>query len=365
MKNTSFSKLLILALTGFYNIILAQQAAPQEHTCMTVPQRFSTATSTKVAPQPLGTEGMVLIKGGGFNMGSEGPMASPDESPVHKVKVNSFYMDITPVTNAEFRKFVEATGYITTAEQKPDWEELKKSLPPGTPKPPEEALVPASLVFKQTSGPVNLNNYSQWWEWKPGADWRHPYGPESSIEGKDHYPVVHVSWYDAVAYCQWAGRRLPTEAEWEYAARGGLENQPYPWGNEPLEQGKPKANTWEGKFPYQNTKHDSFLGLAPIKQYAPNGYGLYDMAGNVWEWTSDWYDANYYKTLKEKITINPQGPTKSFDPMDPYTPKKTVRGGSFLCNASYCSGYRVARRMRSSPDTSLGHTGFRTVKDIK
>jgi formylglycine-generating enzyme required for sulfatase activity len=308
---------------------------------------------------------MRLIPGGTFDMGGDNNQASPDEYPKHKVTVDPFYMDATEVTNAQFKKFVEATGYITTAERKPDWEELKKSLPPNTPKPPDSVLVAASLVFKPSEGPVNLNDYAQWWSWVPGADWKHPEGPGSSIEGKDDYPVVHVSWDDAMAYCKWTGKRLPTEAEWEFAARGGLINNIYPWGNEHVHAAKPKVNSWEGKFPYLNEKKDGYLKLAPVKSFAPNGYGLYDMAGNVWEWCSDWYDNNYYKEGDGKTMIDPKGPAKSYDPEDPYTFKRSLRGGSFLCNDSYCSGYRVARRMKSSPDTGLEHTGFRCVKDVK
>lgn len=332
--------------------------------CMKVPQRFAALDNLdNIDEGQSNTDGMVLIKGGAYNMGGDNSQADEDEYPKHQVQVSSFYMDITPVTNAQFRKFVEETGYVTTAEQKPDWEELKKDLPPGTPKPDDELLVAASLVFNQTKGPVNLNDYSQWWKWEPGASWKHPQGPQSDIEGKDDYPVVQVSWFDAVAYCKWAGKRLPTEAEWEYAARGGLKDQIYPWGNEHISMGQPKANSWEGKFPYLNTKKDGFTGIAPTAQFAANGYGLFDMAGNVWEWCSDWYDANYYKTFGGKLASNPQGPSKSYDPVDPYTPKRSLRGGSFLCNDSYCSGYRVARRMKSSPDTGLEHTGFRCVKD--
>jgi formylglycine-generating enzyme required for sulfatase activity len=338
------------------------------HSCMKVPERFAAAAagdSVITVNRDTSTAGMVWIKGSSFSMGGDNSQAGPDEYPKHRVKVNSFWIDKTEVTNAQFRKFVAATGYITTAERKPDWEELKKTLPPGTPKLPDSVLVPAALVFSPTAGPVDLNDYSQWWRWVPGANWKHPEGPGSNIKGKDNYPVVQVSWYDAMAYCKWAGKRLPTEAEWEFAARGGLENNIYPWGNEPVNEGKPKANSWEGKFPYYNEQKDGYLTAAPIGSFAPNGYGLYDMAGNVWEWCSDWYDAHYYQTLASAVVTNPQGPAKSFDPEDPYTPKKSLRGGSFLCNDSYCSGYRAARRMKSSPDTGLEHTGFRCVKDAE
>ncbi len=346
---------------------LAAEESDSTTACMDVPSRFGSMSDSVSVPFSGDTSvaGMVLIQGGVFEMGGDNEQASPDEFPKHTVEVTPFYMDVTEVTNAQFSKFVEATGYITTAEKKPDWEELKKTVPPGTPKPPDSLLVAASLVFKPTGGPVNLNDYSQWWSWVKGASWKHPEGLGSSIEGKDEYPVVHVSWDDAMAYCQWAGKRLPSEAEWEFAARGGLVNNIYPWGNEHINAGKPKANSWEGKFPYFNEKKDGFIELAPVKSFPPNGYGLYDMAGNVWEWCSDWYDYNYYKQLGGKRTVNPHGPEKSFDPQDPYTPKKSLRGGSFLCNDAYCSGYRVARRMKSSPDTGLEHTGFRCVKDVK
>ena len=343
---------------------MAQSGLDSQVSCMKVPSRFANAGNVdSIRLGDIGTEGMILVEGNVFEMGGDNNQADEDEYPKHTVKVHSFYMDATEVTNAQFKKFVDATGYVTTAEQKPDWEELKKTLPPGTPKPDDEMMVAASLVFKQTTGPVNLNDYGQWWSWMPGASWKHPHGPQSNLEGKVNYPVVHVSYYDALAYCKWAGKRLPTEAEWEFAARGGLKNNIYPWGNEHINAGKAKANSWEGKFPYLNTNKDGFAGLAPVKSFDANRYGLYDMAGNVWEWCSDWYDAEYYKSLGSGVSENPQGPQKSFDPMDPYTPKRSLRGGSFLCNDSYCSGYRVARRMKSSPDTGLEHTGFRCVKD--
>ena len=335
------------------------------HSCMQVPARFVNGSDTSAIAFNKDTtySGMIFIPGGVFEMGGDNDQASTDEFPKHSVTAAPFYMDATEVTNAQFQKFVDATGYITTAERKPDWEELKKSVPPGTPKPSDEMLVAASLVFKQGNGPVNLNDYSQWWNWVAGADWKHPQGPNSSIKGYEQFPVVHVSWYDAMAYCKWAGKRLPTEAEWEFAARGGLKNQIYPWGNEHISKGNPKANSWEGSFPYQNDRRDGYITAAPVKSYPCNPYGLFDMAGNVWEWCSDWYDHDFYKTVIGNKAVNPSGPQKSYDPQDPYTPKKVLRGGSFLCNDSYCSGYRVARRMKSSPDTGLEHTGFRCVKN--
>lgn len=345
---------------------MANDATDSTHSCMATPARFGGIDSFPVsATGQLSTKGMVLIPGGRFEMGGNNEQASADEFPQHTVWVDSFYMDITEVTNAQFRAFVEATGYVTTAEQKPDWEELSKTLPPGTPKPPDSVLVPASLVFQATPGPVDLNQPAQWWSWVAGANWRHPQGPGSDIVGKDNYPVVQVSWYDAMAYCKWAGRRLPTEAEWEYASRGGLRNHIYPWGNEHVNTGKPKANSWEGNLPYYNAKKDGFLKLAPTQSFAANGYGLYDMAGNVWEWCSDWYHHDYYQVLANKETRNPKGPSESYDPREPGMPKRSMRGGSFLCNDSYCSGYRSARRMKSSPDSGFEHTGFRTVKDIR
>lgn len=310
--------------------------------------------------QPIG---MVWIPKGQFLMGSEGPQARPDEAPVHTVEINGFWIDQTEVTNTQFATFVEATGYVTTAEKAVDWEEMKKQLPPGTPKPHDSLLQAASLAFKTTNGPVDLNNYAAWWEWKPKANWRQPKGKGSSIEGKEDHPVVHVSWDDANAYAQWAGKRLPTEAEWEWAARGGLKHKKYPWGDEDIAEGNAKANSWEGSFPYDNINKDLFFYSAPVKSFEANGYGLYDMAGNVWEWCSDWYNYDYYKTLENNITSNPQGANESYDPYNPYIAQRIIRGGSFLCNDTYCSGYRVASKMKSSPDTGSQHTGFRCVKN--
>ncbi len=336
------------------------------HDCMEVTSRFSgnLIDSSIKSKNDTSHMGMVYIPGGTFMMGGDNEQASRDEYPKHSVTISPFWMDETEVTNAQFKVFVDETGYVTTAEQKPDWEELRKTLPPGTPAPPSEALVPASLVFHQTKKSVDLNNVNAWWQWIPGASWKNPQGPGSNVTAKENFPVVHVSWYDAMAYCKWANKRLPTEAEWEFAARGGLINNIYPWGNEHVSKGLPKTNSWEGEFPYLNQQKDGYIKSAPVKSFLPNPYGLYDISGNVWEWCSDWYDAEYYQRLANSTAVNPAGPQKSLDPQEPYTPKKSLRGGSFLCNDSYCSGYRVARRMKSSPDTGLEHTGFRCVKEI-
>jgi formylglycine-generating enzyme required for sulfatase activity len=310
-----------------------------------------------------GPAGMVWIPGGGFKMGTDSDLGWPDESPPHRVRIDPFWMDETEVTNAQFRAFVEATGYVTTAERQPDVDEILRQSPPGTPPPNKEDLVPASLVFQPTSGPVDLNDFAQWWHWTPGANWRQPDGPESSIEGKDNHPVVHVSWDDAVAYARWAGKRLPTEAEWEFAARGGLEDKPYVWGDErPGTGGKWQCNIWQGAFPYRNRAEDGYRREAPVKSFPSNGYGLFDMAGNVWEWCGDFYRYDLYETLAETgVTVNPPGPNESLDPGNPYGPSRVQRGGSFLCNDAYCSRYRPSARHGCSPDTGMSHVGFRCV----
>jgi formylglycine-generating enzyme required for sulfatase activity len=310
--------------------------------------------------QPAAPTGMVWVPGGEFTMGTDSDLGWPDEKPAHRVRVDGFWMDETDVTNAQFGKFVAATGYVTTAERPPDVDEIMRQMPPGTPRPPKEKLVPASLVFIPTKGPVSLNDYSQWWKWTPGASWRHPEGPGSGIEGKDDHPVVHVSWDDALAYAKWAGKRLPTEAEWEFAARGGLDNKPYVWGDDKPTDANIHANIWQGEFPYKNTAADGYVRTSPVKAFPPNGYGLYDMSGNVWQWCSDWYQADLYRHHDGKdMVVNPTGPAKSFDPRQPYSPLRVQKGGSFLCNDAYCTRYRPSARHGCTPDTGMSHIGFR------
>jgi formylglycine-generating enzyme required for sulfatase activity len=307
-------------------------------------------------------EGMVWIPGGEFTMGSDNSYSKKDEKPPHPVKVDGFWIDITPVTNRQFKAFVDATGYVTTAEKPPTLEEIMSQVPPGTPPPDPKLLVAASLVFKPSNKPVPLNSNRAWWEWKEGANWKHPLGPESTIIGKEDHPVVQVSWYDAEAYAKWAGKRLPTEAEWEFAAYGGKKDVLYVWGNDEFSESCPQANLWQGNFPYKSTKPDGYFGTTPVKTYPPNGSGLYDMSGNVWQWCSDLYHASYYQEeLKKGLSVNPTGPKTSYDPDEPYAKKYVHRGGSFLCHASYCKGYRITARMKTCPDTGLNHLGFRCV----
>lgn len=318
--------------------------------------------------KPSNYPGMVWIPEGTYEMGASDAdrMALPSEKPKHAVKVDGFYMDETEVTNAEFSEFIEATNYTTTAERPLDWTLIKQQLPPGTPKLHDSLLRPGSLLFKKTIESVpNLYDFSQWWRWTTGANWKEPDGKGSSIEGKDNHPVVHVSYEDAMAYCDWAGRRLPTEAEWEYAARGGKRDKIYFWGDL-TDRLSSYVNSWEGEFPVDNTQADGFEKSAPVKTYPPNGYGLYEISGNVWEWTSDWYNVNYYyDCLTNGVMNNPKGPKKAYNPNNSFIDERVIRGGSFLCNASYCASYRVSSRMATDPNTSLEHLGFRTVKDFQ
>ena len=309
-------------------------------------------------PQP----GMIWVSGGEFTMGSDDPLARPRERPPHRVKVAGFFMDATPVTNAQFRVFVEATGYTTTAEKPADLAEIMKQLAPGTPEPDPAMLEPASVVFTPPARKVPIDDHFQWWSYVKGADWRHPGGPGSSIEGKAAHPVVQVSWFDATAYAEWAGKRLPTEAEWEFAARGGLDGKVNVWGNEPLVDDAGRVNTWQGAFPSEDLAHDGYRGTSPVRAFQPNGYGLFDMAGNVWEWSSDYYRADTFALRAgDGLIVDPKGPSTSLDPRERFAEKRVQKGGSYLCNDSYCSGYRPSAREPASPDTGTGHSGFRCV----
>ena len=298
---------------------------------------------------------MVWIPGGTFLMGSNDHY--PEEAPVHSATVSGFWIDSTPVTNAEFRRFVKATGHVTVAERAPD-----PALYPGA-KP--EMLVPASVVFRKTCRPVDLRNPYSWWTYVPGADWRHPEGPTSTLHGRERHPVVHVAYADVEAYLAWAGKSLPTEAEWEFAARGGLEGAEYAWGNELTPRGRHQANTWQGDFPHQNLLADGFEGTSPVGSFPPNGYGLYDMIGNVWEWTSDWYRAHSEAVdgCCAGIAERDADRERSIDPRMPTVriPRKMMKGGSHLCAPNYCRRYRPAARMAQPIDTSTCHLGFRGV----
>ena len=352
-----------LVVVGFRQITAPGVfAGPNESRTAADVATLSSGSATSGRHRPDGRDGMVWVPGSEFTMGSDDPLARPDEKPLHRVRVDGVWIDATEVTNAQFAEFVEATGYVTTAERAPDLEEIMSQLPPGAPPPPKENLVPGSMVFTPPAHEVPLDDVRHWWSWMPGANWRHPERGGGSIEGRDSHPVVQVSWDDAVAYAAWAGKRLPTEAEWEYAARGGLDAQPFVWGDAPLSATLPQANIWQGTFPNHNTNADGFARTAPITSFDPNGFGLYDMAGNVWEWCSDWFRPDGY-TLDAavKVVVNPTGPSKSVEPRRRYMPLRVQRGGSFLCNDEYCSSYRLSARMGCSPDTGMSHVGFRCV----
>ncbi len=301
--------------------------------------------------------GMVWVPAGTFQMGS--PTGPSDSQPLHAVTLDGFWMDETEVTNAEFQAFVDATGYVTVAERPATAAEFPTGAARDLVASLNDPIGPGALIFVAPETPGPLTDFFQWWRWQPGASWRHPEGPDSSITDRMDHPVVQVAWEDAVAYAKWAGKRLPTEAEWEYAARGGLDRKMYVWGDSKNPDGKSPANLWTGEFPSTNTEADGWTGTAPVNSYPPNAFGLHDMAGNVWEWTADWYDATYYRTSPEK---NPPGPEKTHDPDEPGLPKKVLRGGSFLCAESYCLGSQPGVRSRTSPDTGLVHLGFRCVK---
>jgi sulfatase modifying factor 1 len=300
-------------------------------------------------------ENMVWIAGGTFLMGSNDHY--PEEAPAHKVTVDGFWIDPYPVTNTEFSRFVEATGYVTFAERPPNPADYPGAKP--------ELLVPASVIFQKPRYRVDLRNHYNWWTYVPGADWRHPEGPKSSLAEREQHPVVHVAFEDVEAYAKWIGKELPTEAEWEFASRGGLDSAEYCWGNELAPGGKYLANTWQGEFPNDNMLLDGFERTAPVGSFPPNGYGLYEMAGNVWEWTTDWYQEHDKIINSCCASTNPRGGKReqSYDPCVPETkiPRKVMKGGSFLCAPNYCRRYRPAARMAQPIDTSTCHLGFRCI----
>lgn len=304
--------------------------------------------------------GMVWIPGGEFDFGTNSSLGWPDEKPAHRVMVDGFWLEACEVTNDQFREFVSATRYVTTAEKAPTLEEVMSQVPAGTPPPPPEMLVAGSVVFVPPEQAVQLDDVGQWWKWTPGTSWQHPEGPGSDLTGRGQHPVVQVSWDDAAAYAAWAGRRLPTEAEWEFAARGGLDGKDFVWGSQPPDEEHPPANLWQGTFPHQNTNVDGFRRTAPVKSFPPNGYGLYDMAGNVWEWCADWYDRSLHARFSQQgLVQNPTGPLLTNDPTQPQAVLRVQKGGSFLCHESYCLRYRPSARHGGAPDTGMSHLGFR------
>jgi len=309
------------------------------------------------APVPA-PEGMIWIPGGEFSMGCE-DAAMRDARPFHRVAIDGFWMDLTEVTNEEFARFVKATGYVTVAERKPD----TKSFPGA----PPENLVPGSVVFSPPDTKVPLDDHYVWWRYVAGASWRHPSGPGSDLRGKERNPVVHIAYEDADAYAKWAGKRLPTEAEFEFAARGGLDRKRFVWGDEFKPNGKFQANTFQGHFPNQNTGEDGFVTTSPVGAFPANGFGLFDMAGNVWEWTSDWYRPDYYRMLAEtkQVARNPQGPADSLDPSEPGVAKRVQKGGSFLCTDEYCTRYMPGARGKGEPDSGTNHLGFRCARSAR
>jgi len=313
--------------------------------------------NTESAPGPA-PDGMVWIPGGEFSMGSEAPDMQ-DARPFHRVALDGYWMDQTEVTNEEFARFVKASGYVTVAERPIDPKEF-----PGV---PPEKLVSGSVVFTPPDSKVPLDDHFVWWRYVAGANWRHPDGPGSDLEGREKHPVVHIAFADAAAYAKWAGKRLPTEAEFEFAARGGLDRKRFAWGDEFRPGGKFQANSFQGHFPDTNTGEDGYAGTAPVGRFAANGFGLFDMAGNVWEWTADWYRPDYYKTLAatNQVTRNPQGPSDSFDPSERGVAKRVHKGGSFLCTDEYCARYMPGGRGKGEPNTGTNHLGFRCVRSAK
>jgi formylglycine-generating enzyme len=353
----------VAGCAGSHGTDAAQSSNPPPASAPT----FAPTVENSWRPRGATPKGMVWIPGGEFSMGAQDPPdindevgmnATRDSRPIHRVRVDGFWMDKTDVTNREFAAFVKATGYVTVAERTPKAEDF--------PDAPPENLVAGSVVFHPTSHAVPLDDYYQWWTYVHGANWRHPEGPKSSLNGREDFPVVQVAYEDAIAFAKWAGKRLPTEAEWEFAARGGLSGKPFVWGDQFRPGGKWMANTYQGHFPMKDSGDDGHVGISQVGQYPPNGYGLYDMAGDVWQWVSDWYRPDYYERLAatNSVARNPLGPTSSFDPDEPDQPKRVMRGGSFLCTDQYCSRYMVGTRGKGEVSTGTNHLGFRCVESV-
>ena len=357
---------IVAGIAGFlvYQSMRPASSAPAQSR----PGDFFPTVENRTAPPALAPQGMVWIPGGEFSMGAREPLemtdavgmqATTDSRPVHRVAVDGFWMDATEVTNEQFARFVDATAYVTVAERALRAEDFPTVAP--------EDLVPGSVVFSPPGHAVPLTDHFQWWAFVDGADWRHPLGPQSSIEGKERFPVLHVAYEDAEAYAKWAGKRLPTEAEWEFAARGGLSGKLFPWGDDFMPDGRWMANIHQGQFPHHDSAADAHAGIAPVAQFPPNGYGLHDVGGNAWEWVSDWYRPDYYDQLAFSGTVayNPTGPAESFDPVEPGVPKRVHRGGSFLCTDQYCSRYMVGTRGKGEITTGTNHLGLRCVKSVE
>ncbi len=360
---------LIITVCGVSACGRSREPEPQSHpstrkapvTAGAVASFLPTRTDASPAPSAV-PEGMVWISGGEFSMGSADPTLGghchepmDDARPIHRVYVSGFFMDQTEVTNLSFARFAKATGYVTLAERRPTAQEL-----PGV---PEQNRVAGSSVFSPTAAAVPLDQPLSWWRYVAGASWKHPEGPGSNLDGREQHPVVHVAYQDAVAYASWAGKDLPTEAEWEFAARGGQTGKLYPWGDQLKPGGQFVANIFQGQFPVTNTALDGFVGSAPVGSFPPNPYGLYDMAGNAWEWTRDWYRVDTYAhDAKLGVVRDPTGPESSVDPSEPGTAKRVQRGGSFLCTDEYCTRYMVGTRGKGEANSPAGHVGFRCVK---
>ena len=363
--------LLILNLNGYFYILLKYKTLNKKNIFLLIIYVLFIGckdVSDKKILNISAPEGMVWVSSKSFTKGGKAGdnYAMEREFPSHEVYVDGFFIDITEVTNKQFKKFVQETGYITIAEREINWDEIKKNLPPNTPKPADSVLQPGSLIFNKEIKEVgSIGNYFQWWKWKIGANWKQPLGPGSTITNMDDFPVVHVAYEDALAYCEWAGRRLPTEAEWESAAQGNFNDAIFSWGNE-LSLLNQNANTWQGDFPIENTFLDKHESIAVVKSYPPNSVGVYDMIGNVWEITGDLFNINHYKELDLNESIkNPKGASSCYNPSNPYELQYIMKGGSFLCHDSYCASYRISSRMGVSIGSASDHMGFRTVATLE